>query len=157
MAVALIAVIASIASIAYFLWLRPGGQVNVPEATGTVNLPQPQTSSDVSVEKAINQRRSIRDYTEESLTQKQVSQLMWAAQGITGPQGKKRAAPSAGAAYPLEVYLVVGSGGVTGLEQGVYRYIPGKHRLQRQLSGDVQSELANVALDQSWLGKHLWI
>lgn len=146
-----VVLITAIAFTAYFLWLRPKGQVNVPEATGTVNLPQPRTSGDLSVEEAIAQRRSRRDYTEESLTQKQVSQLMWAAQGITGPGGEKRTAPSAGATYPLEIYLVVGSEGVSGLNRGVYHYIPEKHTLQRQLSGDLQSELADAALDQSWV------
>jgi len=76
----------------------------------TVQLPEPATRGDVSVEEAIEQRRSTRSFTDRALTLEQISQLLWAGQGMTDSRGL-RAAPSAGATYPLELYLVVGEGG----------------------------------------------
>ncbi|MDH3681755.1 MAG: nitroreductase family protein, partial [Acidimicrobiia bacterium] len=87
-----------------------------PEAR--VQLVPPRHQSDVSVEEALLNRRSVREYTGAALTLAEVSQLLWAAQGTTNDQGF-RTAPSAGALYPLEVYVVVGD--VTGLAPGVYR------------------------------------
>lgn len=80
------------------------------------------------------------------LTLAEVSQLLWAAQGITGPGGK-RTAPSAGALYPLELYIV--SGKVDGLPSGIYRYAPERHSLQGIAQGDRRRELCDAALGQS--------
>jgi nitroreductase len=71
-----------------------------------IELPQPRRDSDTSIEKALSNRRSTREYSDEPLTLKEVSQLLWAAQGITDPRGL-RTAPSAGVLYPLEIYVVV--------------------------------------------------
>jgi SagB-type dehydrogenase family enzyme len=132
-----------------YLLARPVTQVQ--EAFGVVELPAPQTTGMMSVEEAIARRRSIRNYTDEPLSLEDISQLVWAAQGITEPESGKRAAPSAGGTYPLEVYVVVGTNGVTGLTDGVYRYDPSKHRLENILRGDVRSSLADAALGQSWV------
>lgn len=105
----------------------------------------------MSVEEAILRRRSRRSYTDEPLSLHDISQLVWAAQGITEPATGKRAAPSAGATYPLEVYVVVGTNGVTGLADGVYRYNPVKHQLENVLKGDLRSDLADAALGQDWV------
>ncbi|MGB2728809.1 MAG: SagB/ThcOx family dehydrogenase [Halobacteriota archaeon] len=111
-----------------------------------IKLPEPSYTSNVSVEEALSKRRSIRAYSGESLTVEEVSQLLWAAQGITSPGGG-RTAPSAGALYPLELYLVVGD--VEGIDKGVYRYIPGEeHDLEKVKEGDVRAELADAALGQ---------
>jgi len=109
-------------------------------------LPEPRYDSDVSVEEALLKRRSIRNYTDEALTLQEVSQLLWAAQGITDPSGK-RTAPSAGALYPLEVYVVVGN--VEDVARGVYKYRPQQHELVRVLDGDLRETLSQAALDQS--------
>jgi SagB-type dehydrogenase family enzyme len=85
-----------------------------------------------------------------SLSLEDISQLLWAAQGITSDWGG-RTAPSAGALYPLEVYLVVGD--VDGLETGVYKYQPQEHALVRVGDGDVRSELASAALGQSCVAR----
>ncbi|MEA2033399.1 MAG: nitroreductase family protein, partial [Euryarchaeota archaeon] len=84
-----------------------------------IKLPEPRYESETSVEEALSKRRSIRDYSGENLTLDEVSQLLWAAQGITAPWGG-RTAPSAGALYPLELYVVVGD--VEGIDKGVYKY-----------------------------------
>lgn len=110
-----------------------------------VSLPEVRLTSDVSLEETLLHRRSIRDYTEEALSLAEVSQLLWAAQGITEAWGG-RTAPSAGALYPLEVYLVVGD--VEGLTPGVYQYRPDGHELVKVKDGDVRGELAEAALGQ---------
>lgn len=110
-----------------------------------VSLPEVRLTSDVSLEETLLHRRSIRDYTDEALSLEEVSQLLWAAQGITEAWGG-RTAPSAGALYPLEVYLVVGN--VENLTPGVYQYRPDGHELVKVKDGDVRAELAEAALGQ---------
>lgn len=110
-----------------------------------ITLPQPVLDSKTSIEAALQERRSIRDYTPESLSISEISQLLWAAQGITRPGGY-RTAPSAGALYPLEVFLV--SGQVDNLPAGVYRYKPEEHGLNLVLTGDILEELSAAALGQ---------
>lgn len=111
----------------------------------TIKLPTPSHDGEVSLETALMERRSVRDYTDEPLTLAEISQLLWAAQGITHPSGY-RTAPSAGALYPLEIYLV--SGNVTDLPSGVYRFTPQGHELVKISEGDRRSELCQAALNQ---------
>jgi len=115
------------------------------EAGDTIVLPEPRDSGEISVEEALLERRSIRNYKDEALTLAEVSQLLWAAQGITHPGGY-RTAPSAGALYPLEVYVVAGN--VDGLRPGIYKYRPQGHELEKVAEGDVRAELCAAALDQ---------
>jgi SagB-type dehydrogenase family enzyme len=114
----------------------------------SVKLPEPSYDSKVSVEKALFERRSTRNYADEAVTLADVSQLLWAAQGITDPAGY-RTAPSAGALYPLEVYLVGGK--VATLPAGIYRYKPRGHELVKVVDGDKRAELGNAALGQTAL------
>jgi SagB-type dehydrogenase family enzyme len=113
-----------------------------------VELPEPMYESDTSIEKAIKVRKSVRSYSDEALTLEEVSQLLWAAQGIT--HNGKRAAPSAGATYPLELYLVIGD--VLNLEKGVYHYFPEKHSIERLSNEDLREKIAKAAY-QSWIEK----
>jgi SagB-type dehydrogenase family enzyme len=117
---------------------------------GNIELPEPRHVSSVSIEEAMLKRRSIRDYKPDPLTLQEVSQLVWATQGITNPKGY-RTAPSAGALYPLEVYVVVGD--VRNLAEGVYKYNPNKHELLKVLDGNKMPELAEAALDQACVEK----
>jgi SagB-type dehydrogenase family enzyme len=112
-----------------------------------INLPEPSTDSSVSVEQALFLRRSIRDYKDEPLTLAEVSQLVWAAQGITDTEKGFRIAPSAGALYPLEVYVVAGN--VSNLFPGVYKYNPLEHKLKQIAAGDKRTELCDAALSQN--------
>lgn len=114
-----------------------------------VKLPAPRTDGDTSVEQAIQRRRSVRAYRDAPLSLAEISQLLWSAQGITEPRDSRRTAPSAGATYPLEVYVV--SGNVAGLPKGVYKYRPVDHEIARVRDGDVRKELAAAALGQSWV------
>jgi SagB-type dehydrogenase family enzyme len=117
-------------------------------SAGVIKLPEPRQDSGISVESALRRRRSVREFRKESLTLAEVSQLLWAAQGITDPEGK-RTAPSAGALYPLEVFLV--AGGQDELPAGVYRYRPQGHDLIPVVQGDRRAKLAAAALEQDWL------
>ncbi|MEN2975447.1 MAG: SagB/ThcOx family dehydrogenase [Candidatus Caldarchaeales archaeon] len=116
-----------------------------------VVLPPPRYDSEVSVEHALRVRRSIRDYEDRPLTLQQVSQLVWAAQGITEKRYGLKTAPSAGGTYPLEVYVVVKRGGVDGLREGIYHYLPMEHVLELIKSGDYSGELMEACLDQEWV------
>jgi len=118
------------------------------EGERPIRLPDAEFRGEMSIEESIKQRRSVRDFRRQSLTLNDVSQLLWAAQGITGGRGL-RSAPSAGALYPLELYLVAGN--VDGLSPGVYRYRPGKHDMILITSGDQRRPLATAALGQSWV------
>ncbi len=110
-----------------------------------MKLPAPRQESQISVERALRERRSIREYTNAPITLAEVSQLLWAAQGITAAGGL-RTAPSAGALYPLEVYVLAGN--VGDLPAGIYKYAPHAHTLKQIVEGDKRRELRHVALDQ---------
>jgi SagB-type dehydrogenase family enzyme len=113
-----------------------------------IDLPQPQLKGVVSLEETLQTRRSVRDYAPISLKLKDISQLLWSAQGVTSEWGG-RTAPSAGALYPLEVYLVAGD--VDGLESGIYRYIPSGHKITGVKEGDIRRALSVAADNQSWV------
>jgi SagB-type dehydrogenase family enzyme len=106
----------------------------------------------MTLEEAILRRRSRRDFKDSPLTLGEISQVLWAAQGITDKTGL-RAAPSAGALYPLDVYLVVGRQGVEELGEGVYHYLPQSHSLEPILQGDVRQTLARLSLEQTFIAE----
>jgi SagB-type dehydrogenase family enzyme len=116
-----------------------------------MNLSAPMLDGKVSVEKAIKQRRTIRAFLNEPLTLAQLSQILWAAQGITDDRGLKRAAPSGGALYPIDVYVVAGQNGVRGLAPGVYTYDPSGHLLEKIADADARQDVAVAALRQMWM------
>lgn len=112
-------------------------------------LPDPGERGPLSVEEAIGMRRSVRSFRDAPVLLSELSQLLWAAQGITGEDGFKRAAPSAGAKYPLEIYVVAGN--VEDLMPGVYRYKPLDHSIELARRGDLRAELSEEALSQEWV------
>lgn len=114
---------------------------------GTITLPQPRLQSDVSVEAAIGARRSVRTFAPGALRLAEVSQLLWAAQGITDRERGHRTVPSAGARYPLELYAVVAQ--VEGASPGVYRYQADTHQLVLVAAGDRRAALAAAASGQA--------
>lgn len=127
-----------------------GVELAMASENGDVTLPTPRLEGEVSVERALAARRSLRAFAPDPLPLASVSQLLWAAQGVTGPDGL-RTAPSAGALYPLEVYLVAGA--VSGVAPGVYRYEPRRHRLVQASQGDVRERVAEAALSQDWVAE----
>jgi SagB-type dehydrogenase family enzyme len=126
------------------------GGVAMASGNREVTLPEPSHEGEVPVERALTSRRSVRAFARESLPLSAVSQLLWAAQGITDPAGL-RTAPSAGALYPLEVYLVAGD--VSGVRAGVYRYEPRRHRLVLGAEGDRRAAVARAAHGQDWVAE----
>lgn len=118
-----------------------------------MQLPPPATKGPVSVEQAVHQRRTVRSFTSQPLGLNQLSQLLWAAQGITANDGFKRAAPSAGALYPMDIYAVIGEGGVANLAEGVYHYEPKGHKLSVVTPGDLRNALTDAALGQRWMAR----
>jgi len=108
-------------------------------------LPAPKTDGNMSVEKALSNRRSHRNFQNKAISANQLSQILWAAYGNTSPSGL-RTAPSAGALYPLEIYAVVGN--VEGIKPGVYKYISKEHKIVRTIDKDVRVELCDATAGQ---------
>lgn len=106
----------------------------------TITLPEVPGTGTVSVEEALWSRRSIRSYSQDVPGIENVSRLLWAAQGITEPQLGLRSAPSAGATYPLEVFLAT--------SEYLARYEPEKHCLVVMMRKDIREELSGAALSQ---------
>ena len=125
----------------------------------TIKLPSPQLKGKISLEETILRRRSVRRYRREPLHLSQLSQILWSAQGITGTRGF-RAAPSAGATYPLEIFVVVGKQGVIAgeakqapeeLQAGIYHYEADSHSLSLHKPADLRPDLARATLDQEFI------
>lgn len=115
-----------------------------------IQLPEPDLDRKVPLVKTLSQRRSIRDFSREIVELPEMSQILWACQGISCTEGY-RTAPSAGALYPLELFIFVER--VSGLEPGIYQYKPGpgirKHALLTRKHGDFLDDLADAALGQN--------
>jgi SagB-type dehydrogenase family enzyme len=106
-----------------------------------IALPAPATTGGMSFTEAAAKRRSVREFAPGALSLEQISQLAWAAQGITEPTRGLRTAPSAGALYPLELYLLT--------EEGVFHYLPQGHKLIQLSDADRRGDLSKAALGQS--------
>ena len=111
-----------------------------------IDLPAPEKVKGISVEKALSQRRSVRNYTDQALDVQQISQLLWSAQGITSDWGG-RTAPSAGATYPIEIYIVVNKSET--LTKGVYHYNNKDHSMQLIKKGFWGKKVSQASLGQA--------
>lgn len=112
----------------------------VTESGKMRQLPTPVLKGKMSIEEAIAKRRSVRHFAATPLTVDEIGQLCWAGQGITDRKRGLRASPSAGATYPIELYVVT--------TEGIDRYLPAKHQLERCLAGDHRRALQAAALGQ---------
>jgi SagB-type dehydrogenase family enzyme len=110
-----------------------------------VSLPEPDKSTPLY--QLLAKRRSVRRYKKEPLTLHQLSRLLWATYGLV--DRRRRVVPSAGATYPIEVYVFVKD--VAGLAPGIYRYDEERHELVAIKAGDYSKELASASLDQRWV------
>lgn len=132
---------------------RPEPYKTYPAAISLHSLPAPDTKKGAPLWKCLRLRRSRRRYTPESLTLQELSQLLWAAQGVSAEVGGYllRTAPSAGALYPLETYVIVNpaGGGVEGLEPGLYHYQVPFHSLEFIKKGDFSDRIGTAALNQA--------
>ncbi len=116
-----------------------------------INLPSPGQDGGMSLAKAIARRRSIRDFTPEPISQSQLSQILWAAQGKSNTRRNYRTIPSAGATYPLEIFVAGGQKSIEEIDDGVYHYDVDTHSLILHHRGDVRLELARAALGQEYI------
>jgi SagB-type dehydrogenase family enzyme len=117
----------------------PLASLDAADDQPTTALPPPHLEGSMSLEQALARRRSVREFGDAPLTAEQIGQLLWAAQGITNDEGF-RTAPSAGALYPLEIYLATA--------EGVFHYEPQGHRLGVMARDDVRQSLYEAALRQ---------
>lgn len=104
-----------------------------------IALPKPRLTGTLPVEKSIAQRRSRREFAATPVSLAELSQMLWAGQGITDPETGKRTVPSARESYPFTIFVVVRN--VTGLKPGLYEYLPKEHAL-----GDMALANAGEAL-----------
>jgi SagB-type dehydrogenase family enzyme len=126
-------------------WALSAGAVSGQGDDRRLALPPPDLKGTMPVEQALLQRRSVREFAAAPLGLNELSQVLWAAQGVTDPRGL-RTAPSAGALAPLELYLVAGN--VTDLPAGLYRYHAASHALLAIRAGELRPRLAAAALGQ---------
>ena len=119
------------------------------EPNEQIKLPNPELTGNQSVEMLLQQRRSVRSYQKLALNLAEVGQLLWSAQGLSDTQGL-RTAPSAGALYPLKLFIVVGD--VNELSPGIYQYNPEDHSLLKTANGDLRKLLQKAAFNQSCIG-----
>ncbi|HOT90003.1 MAG TPA: SagB/ThcOx family dehydrogenase [Anaerolineae bacterium] len=134
-------------------WGKRPAQYKVYPQAPRLSLPAPGDAQGLSLDEAIRQRRSIRSYAATSISQETLSRLLFYADGINAEQWgtRLRAAPSAGALYPLEIYVVVHR--VEGLEAGVYHYAVQDHALMQLRTGDMRDEVMRAGLLQRFLGE----
>jgi SagB-type dehydrogenase family enzyme len=126
----------------------------IEDAQLTYILPPPNTDGKLSVEKALANRRSHRRFQDREISAEELSQILWAAYGVTDPKpnrphlrGGLRTAPSAGALYPFEIYVAIGK--VKGIASGVYKYLSEEHKIIRTIDKDIREELCIAALGQN--------
>ncbi len=108
-----------------------------------IMLPQPELESNISLEEALNSRRSVRNFSSKELSLNQISQILWAAQGITQESTGFRTSPSAGALYPLEIFLLK--------SDGVFHYIPDGHKIIKLNPDDLRPDLVQGVLFQGFV------
>jgi len=105
-------------------------------------LAKPNKTGSMPLEQAIAVRRSRRHFQPKPLTLEQIGQLAWAAQGQeTG--GRYHTTPSAGATYPLELFIIT--------DEGMFRYLPAKHSLEKLIDQDLRAALASAAWGQDFI------
>lgn len=109
-----------------------------------IELPRPE-DVEMKLSSCIRRRRSVRSFKEKGLTPEQISNLLWAAQGITDEKFGFRAAPSAGATYPLEVFLST--------KDCLYRYEPGSHQLEELIKRDLRPQITTAGLHQGFINQ----
>ena len=107
-----------------------------------ITLPKPNQEGSMPLEEAIVARRSRRNFLPQPLTLEQIGQLTWAAQGQDAHSGY-RTAPSAGATYPLELFVVS--------SDGLFHYLPAKHSLEKLTDQDLRAALASAGWGQGFI------
>ncbi len=138
----------------YFLTNNEENELNYMEKNDIIkiDLPEIKKDSQTSVEEALLSRRSHRSFLDEKLSISQISQLLWSAYGISEKDSGFKTAPSAGALYPLEIYIVVNKENED-LDKGIYKYDNKNHKLLKVSSNLIKEELSQTALGQDAIGQ----
>jgi SagB-type dehydrogenase family enzyme len=137
-------------------WSKMPAQYKTYEGVERISLPEPAIQDGPDIWKVIWKRHSVRAYTDDAMSLADLSQILWATQGVRETVSgancdfKLRTAPSAGALYPIETYLYVNR--VDGLKKGFYHYLIGNHKLELIKEGDFSKEVQGGALDQQIAG-----
>ncbi|MFC1969062.1 SagB/ThcOx family dehydrogenase [Chloroflexota bacterium] len=118
-----------------------------------IALPAPCPKRGMSLAEAIDRRRSVRRFGTQPITQSQLSRVLWAIQGTSSTTGRYRTIPSAGATYPLEIYIACGHNSTGGMDDGIYHYQSENHVLLRHYAEDVRAELSRAALNQEYINQ----
>jgi SagB-type dehydrogenase family enzyme len=116
-----------------------------------IDLPRPFVTGGLPLSEAISRRRSVRAFSPEPILLFHLSQILWAAQGLSDPELSTRTVPSAGATFPLEVYVLIGEDAVEKTKEGVYHYEVKSHILSMHLPDDLRADLANAAFNQDFI------
>jgi SagB-type dehydrogenase family enzyme len=137
----------------YLDWEKKPGPYKIYPQAPKVRLPMPEQGGGMPLWEAVGRRRSVRDFKGSPLSAKDLSQILWASQGITRVMGEYalRSAPSAGALYPVETYLSVQA--VESIDPGIYHYGVREHELELLRAGDFGEAAAGAALDQGFLAE----
>jgi len=127
--------------------IKPSLYKEYPQAK-KIELPSFEPAEPMSLDKVLNQRKSIRDFQAKPISISQLSYLLWASTGIQRVEHgyEFRTAPSAGALYPIETYVIVNN--VSELEAGAYHYSIRTQRLEQLQQCDLREQIASAALDQ---------
>ncbi|ERP32194.1 SagB/ThcOx family dehydrogenase [Chitinivibrio alkaliphilus] len=111
----------------------------------TQALPTRDSTAESALEQTIRKRRSHRTFTNTALSEEEISRILFAGQGITEDTHGFRTAPSAGATYPLSLYVFT--------EEGVFLYVPTEHHLKKISSEDSREMLSQAALGQDFIAE----
>lgn len=117
---------------------KPAAQAQT-KAGERIALPAAAREGGMPLQEALAKRRSIRDFVDKPIGDRELGQLLWAAQGANRPDGH-RTAPSANALYPLELYVATA--------KGFFHYDPREHQLERRAEGDLRPAIAKAARGQ---------
>jgi SagB-type dehydrogenase family enzyme len=147
----LIFILFSILSYAFIqIGLKQKNNKDIPMKENQIKLPAVKLTGEVSVEEALQRRRSVRTYRQIALDASEISQILWASYGITDstshPGHYFRTAPSAGALYPIKVYLVLGQ--VHGIPAGLYEYHPHGHFIELLSKKDLRKDISDASMGQ---------
>lgn len=115
-------------------------------------MPAREIGGNINISYALQKRASCRNFEKKPVTIQQVSNILWAGQGVVSKSfDVRRTAPSAGATYPLQLILTVRKDGVSGLDQGVYQFLPEEHALHKNSDRDVMEDLVKACFNQEFL------
>jgi SagB-type dehydrogenase family enzyme len=122
------------------------------QAMDIIKLPEPKDKKVVYLDELLNKRYSIRTFKQKPISIDDLSYILWCSYGFKKDGG--RVVPSAGALYPLDIYIIAGSiegERNMGIIPGIYHYLPDKHQIELIKKGDIRKDVANASLSQMWM------